>query len=191
MRAIRSFLFASLDGFHEDTDHELHWQDVDDEFDEWDLAQLDEASTLLLGRVTYDSFAEFWSSAEALEVDPVRAKLLTALPKVVVSTTLREAPWDNTTIVGTDVDAELRRLKEQPGKNIQIIGSARLTSYLIEARLLDELRVMVSPVLLGAGIPAFPVAGMTELNLVQSRQFGNGNMLLSYRIAPVQHADAA
>ena len=61
----------------------------------------------------------------------------------------------------------------------------------VELGVLDELRVMVSPVLLGAGIPAFPVAGMTDLNLVQSRQFGNGNMLLSYRIAPVQHADAA
>jgi dihydrofolate reductase len=164
---------------------------VDDEFDEWDLGQLDEAGTMLLGRVTYDGFAEFWSSAEALDVDPVRAKLLTAIPKVVVSTTMAEAPWANTTIAGTGIEAELRRLKELPGKNIQVIGSAKLTSWLIETGLLDELRVMVSPVLLGTGIPAFPVSRMVGLDLAGSRQFGNGNMLLIYRPRPEQDASAA
>jgi dihydrofolate reductase len=180
MRKICSFLFASLDGYHETSEHELSWQDVDAEFDDFDMAQLAEADTLLLGRVTYSSFAEFWPTPEALEVDPVRAKLLNEMPKVVVSATLQEATWDNTTIVNADVDARLRTLKEQPGRNIQVIGSAKLTSYLVQASLLDELRVMVSPVLLGSGIPAFPVAAQVSMELAQSRQFGNGNMLLTY-----------
>jgi dihydrofolate reductase len=110
----------------------------------------------MLGRVTYDGFAEFWSSAAAAESDPVRAKLLGELPKVVVSRTLHDVNWQNTTIIGTDTDAQLRVLKEQTGKDIEVIGSARLTAYLIEAGLLDELRIMVSPVILGRGIPAFP-----------------------------------
>jgi dihydrofolate reductase len=184
MRKICSFIFASLDGYHETIEHELDWQDVDAEFDEFDLAQLADADTMLLGRVTYCSFAEFWPTAEAFEVDPVRAKLLNAMPKVVVSATLREGAWANTTIVSGDVDAELTKLKQQQGKNIQVIGSAKLTSHLIHAGLLDEVRVMVSPVLLGSGIPAFPIAAQASLELLQSRQFGNGNMLLSYRPGP-------
>ena len=189
MRKICSFLFASLDGYHETSEHELSWQDVDAEFDEFDLAQLAEADTLLLGRVTYSSFAEFWPTTEALEVDPVRAKLLNEMPKVVVSTTLQEATWETTTIVNADVGAQLRTLREQPGRNIQVIGSAKLTSYLIQAGLLDELRVMVSPVLLGSGIPAFPVAAQVSMELAQSRQFGNGNMLLTYRPQAAGDAD--
>jgi dihydrofolate reductase len=189
MRKICSFMFASLDGYHETSEHELSWQDVDDEFDQWDLAQLADAATLLLGRVTYSSFAEFWPTPEALEVDPVRAKLLNAMPKVVVSATLRKAAWGNTTIVSADVDAELSKLREQAGGHIQVIGSAKLTSYLIQARLLDELRVMVSPVLLGSGIPAFPVASQVNMELLQSRQFANGNMLLTYRPQAADNAD--
>ena len=189
MRKICSFLFASLDGYHETSEHELSWQDVDAEFDEFDLAQLAEADTLLLGRVTYNAFAEFWPTPEALEVDPVRAHLLNAMPKVVISTTLREAAWENTTIVSGDVDGQLSTLRGQPGRNIQVIGSAKLTSYLIRAGVLDELRVMVSPVLLGSGIPAFPVGAQVSMELAQSRQFGNGNMLLTYRPQATANAD--
>jgi dihydrofolate reductase len=181
MRKLFSFLFASLDGYHETHDHDIHWQDVDDEFDAFDLAQLDEAGAILLGRVTYEGFAEFWSTPAAHEADSIRAKRLNALPKVVVSRTLREAQWENTTIIGADADVELRKLKEQPGKDIQLIGSAKLTGYLIQAGLLDELRVMVSPVLLGGGNPAFPVSGQVSMELLRSRQFSNGNMLLVYR----------
>ena len=189
MGKICSFMFASLDGYHETSEHELSWQDVDEEFDQWDLAQLADAATLLLGRLTYSSFAEFWPTPEALEVDPVRAELLNAMPKVVVSATLRKAAWDNTTVVSADVDAELSKLRAQPGGTIQVIGSAKLTSYLIQARLLDELRVMVSPVLLGRGIPAFPVASQVNMELLQSRQFANGNMLLAYRPQAADNAD--
>jgi dihydrofolate reductase len=180
MRKLFSFLFASLDGYHEGSDHDIHWHLVDDEFDEFDLAQLNQAGTILLGRVTYDLFADFWPTPAAREADPVRARQLNGLPKVVVSRTLREAQWENTTIIGSDVDTELRKLKDQPGADIGVIGSAKLTAYLIQAGLLDELRVMVNPVLLGGGIPAFPVAGQISMKLLQSRQFGNGNMLLTY-----------
>ena len=188
-RPIRSFLFASLDGYHETLDHEIGWQDVDDEFDAFDLAQLDEAGTILLGRVTYEMFAGFWPTPAALEADPVRAKLLNSLPKTVVSRTLREARWENTTIIGADADAELRALREQPGKDILVLGSARLTAHLIQAGLLDELQVMVCPVLLGRGIPAFPVAAQAGLELLRSRPFGNGNILLAYRPHPTPNQD--
>ena len=164
-----------------DHERETSWQDVDEEFDRWDLAQLSDATTLLLGRVTYQSFAEFWPTPEALEVDPVRAKLLNAMPKVVVSATLREAAWEHTTIVTADVNAELSKLKEQVGGKIQVIGSAKLTSYLIQEGLLDELRVMVSPGSAGQRHSGVPGRLQVNMELVQSRQFANGNMLLTYR----------
>ncbi len=81
-------------------------------------------------------------------------------------------------------DAALRALKERPGKDIGIFGSARLTAYLIARGLLDELRVMLNPVLLGCGIPALPFAGLTEMELLHSRPFGNGNILLVHRPRP-------
>jgi dihydrofolate reductase len=188
MRKLFTFLFASLDGYHEKAGHDMSWHLVDDEFDAFDLAQLGEADTFLLGRVTYEGFAEFWPTAQAREMEPVRAKLFTESPKVVVSRTLRETSWQNTTIIGSDVDARIRALKEQPGQAIEVIGSAKLTAYLLQAGLVDEVRVLVNPVLLGAGVPAFPVDTMVSLELLDTKRFGNGNLLLSYRPKP---ADAA
>jgi dihydrofolate reductase len=181
MRKLFSFFFSSLDGYHEGPGHELDWHMADDEFDAFDLAQLDEADTFLLGRVTFEQFAEFWPTPAAFEMEPVRAKLFSSLPKVVVSRTLRETQWENTTFISTDVDTEIRKLKAQPGKDIEVIGSAKLTAYLIQAGLLDEMRVLVNPILIGTGIPAFPVDRQVSLELLRTRRFGNGNMLLTYR----------
>jgi dihydrofolate reductase len=180
MRKLFTFLFASLDGYHERAGHDMSWHLVDDEFDAFDLAQLGEADTFLLGRVTYEQFAEFWPTAEALEVEPVRAKIFNESPKVVVSRTLREASWENTTIIGSDVDAAIRALKDQPGRDIQVIGSAKLTAYLVQAGLVDEVRVLVNPVLVGSGMPAFPVDRLVSLELLDTKRFGNGNILLTY-----------
>jgi dihydrofolate reductase len=184
MRKLFTFLFASLDGFHERAGQDMSWHLVDDEFDAFDLAQLEEADTFLLGRVTYEGFAEFWPTQEAADEEPIRAKLFNDAHKVVVSRTLRESSWANTTIIGSDVDAEIRELKEQPGKDIEVIGSAKLTAYLLQAGLVDELRVLVNPVLVGSGAPAFPVTGIVSLELLDTRRFGNGNILLTYRPNP-------
>jgi dihydrofolate reductase len=184
MRKLFTFLFASLDGYHERDGHDMSWHLADDEFDAFDLAQLGEVGTVLLGRVTYEGFAEFWPTAEAQEVEPVRAKIFNELPKVVVSRTLREAAWENTTVIGENVDAEIRALKERPGKDVAVFGSAKLTAYLVQAGLVDELRVLVNPVLVGSGAPALPVTGMVSLELLDTRRFGNGNVLLTYRPRP-------
>jgi len=184
MRKIFAFFFASLDGYHEAPGRDISWHRADEEFSDFDLAQLDEADTYLFGRVTYQGMAEFWPTKAGLEADPEVAERLNSRPKVVVSRTLRDAGWANTTVVAAEVDGELRKLKEQPGKDIEVIGSAILTAYLLQAGLLDELRVLVNPVLIGGGSPAFPVAAPVSLELLATRQFGNGNVLLTYRPAP-------
>lgn len=109
----------------------------------------DAADAFLLGRRTYEIFAAYWPAVTDPN-DPIASRLNT-LPKYVVSTTLRSADWTNTTIINGDVPRELRRLKELPGREIQVHGSGTVVRTLLENDLLDELRLLVFPVILGAG----------------------------------------
>jgi dihydrofolate reductase len=107
---------------------------------------------------------------------------MNGLAKIVVSRTLNKADWANTRLISGDVAEELTKLKEQPGKDIAILGSSDLTVGLLEAGLVDEVRIMVSPVVLGDGKSVFRTAAQRiGLELVRSRAFDSGNVLLYYR----------
>ena len=101
--------------------------------------------------------------------------------KVVVSRTLTSADWAPATLISNDVDAQLAKLKEQPGRDIALIGSSELAGSLVGTGLIDELRLMVNPVVIGSGHPVLAGAGRAELELAQVRQFASGNVLLTYR----------
>jgi dihydrofolate reductase len=184
MREIFAFLMVTADGYHATTDGELFWHNVDDEFHEFALAQIDQADTLLFGRVTYQGMAEFWSSPVALEADPTMAERMNRYPKVVVSRTLAAADWTPSTLISDDAGAQLARLKEGPGKGIALLGSSTLAASLLAAGLIDELRLMVNPVVLGAGQPALTGTKQKTLKLLRVRQFNSGNVLLTYRPRP-------
>lgn len=183
MRKIFAFLMVTLDGYHEAADGDLSWHNVDDEFNEFAVAQLDEADTLLFGRKTYLGMAEFWQSPAALEVDPATTERMNGYAKVVVSRSLASADWAPATLIRDDVPARLRKLKEQDGKDIALLGSSTLAASLLTAGLIDELRMMVNPVVLGAGHPVLAGASQAQLELARTRQFASGNMLLTYRPA--------
>jgi dihydrofolate reductase len=183
MRKIFAFLMVTLDGYHETTDGDLFWHNVDDEFDKFAVSQLDEADTLLFGRKTYLGMAEFWQSSIALEVDPATAERMNGYAKVVVSRSLATADWAPATIIRDNAEARLRALKEQPGKDIALLGSSTLAASLLGTGVIDELRMMVNPVVLGSGHPVLSGAGQTDLELVSSRLFASGNTLLTYRQA--------
>src|SRR6202046_3582306 len=102
-------------------------------------------------------------------------------PKIVISRTLAQATWAGTRIISSHAEEELARLKQQPGRDIVIPGSSTLTPGLLQAGLLDELRIRVNPVVLGQGRSLFAGAGRTILKLLKSRQFTSGNVLLYYR----------
>ena len=182
MRAIFAFLMVSLDGYHETADGDLSWHNVDAEFNEFAVEQLDEADTLLFGRRTYQMMAEFWPSPAGMQDYSGVAERMNGYHKIVVSRTLASTDWAPSTLVSDDVPARLGKLKEQPGRDIALLGSSTLTASLLDAGLLDELRIMVNPVVLGAGRPVLAGAGTTQLRLVGSRQFRSGNVLLSYRL---------
>jgi dihydrofolate reductase len=181
MRKIFGFLMVSLDGYHTTGDDDLSWHNVNAEFHDFAVTQLDEADTLLFGRKTYLGMAEFWTSPAALQVDPVTTERMNGYQKIVVSRTLASADWTPSTLISDDVTARLGRVKELPGRDIALLGSSDLAASLLGAGLVDELRVMVNPVVLGSGRPALAGASRTTLQLARTRQFDSGNTLLVYR----------
>lgn len=118
--------------------------------------QLGEDDTLMLGRVTYELMAAYWPRRAGQESDLGVAAMMNSMSKIVVSRTLAQAEWANTRILSgnvEEVEEELARLKQQPGKNIAIIAISTLTADLLRMGLVDELRIMVSPVILGQADP--------------------------------------
>jgi len=180
MRKIFSFMGTTVDGYYEGPNQEFDWPNADEEFDEFAAKQLDEVDTLVLGRVTYEGMAAYWRTPAGEEDDPRVAARMNSTSKIVVSRTLDKAEWANTRVIN---DAEeLATLKQQPGKDMAILGSSDLTVSLLQIGLVDELRIMVNPVVLGAGKSLFRTAGeRISLELLKSRPFSSGNVLLYYR----------
>ncbi len=181
MRKLYAFNMMTIDGFFEGPERELDWHNVDGEFNEFAIGQLKKTDTLLFGRVTYELMAGYWSAAAALKDDPIVAGMMNDFRKVVFSRTLERAEWNNTRLVKDNAANEIRKLKEQPGQEIAILGSANLVSTLLPLRLIDEYRIIVNPVVLGRGNPLFKGAGdKITLRLLNTKIFKSGNVLLSY-----------
>jgi len=144
--------------------------------------ELRDSDVQLLGRVTYEGFAAAWPAMEEATGD--YGKKMNAMPKVVVSTTLTEPTWNNTTIISGNMADEVARLKAQYDGDILVQGSATLVQTLAEHGLVDEYRLMVHPVVLGTGKRLFSgSAAGTDLQLVDSRKVGPDVLLLVYRPA--------
>jgi dihydrofolate reductase len=184
MRKIFAFIMTTLDGYYEGPNQEFDFWVVDEEFEEFSVEQLDEVDALLFGRVTYEGMAAYWPTPAGKQDDPRVAARMNGLSKIVVSRTLDKAEWANTRLIKDDVTQELTALKQQPGKDIAILGSSDLTVSLLELGLVDEVRIMVNPVVLGAGKSVFRTAGeRISLKLLRSRPFDSGNVLLYYQPA--------
>jgi dihydrofolate reductase len=182
MRKVTAGLFLSLDGGMESPEK---WQlpYFNDEMGEAVGAAMDAADAMLLGRVTYQEFASYWSGISA-EEEPF-ADYMNNTPKYVVSRTL-EGPleWNNSTLIKGNLVEEISRLKRQPGKNIGITGSVTLVQSLLQEDLLDELGLMIHPVVVGSGKRIFEGWGEPKgLTLVDSKTFSTGVVYLTYRPA--------
>jgi dihydrofolate reductase len=177
----------SLDGVMESPER-CSLQFHNDEVAEANASGMAASDAMLLGRVTYQEFASYWpyqNSAEQPYTD-----YLNNTPKYVVSTTLEEPlQWQNSTLIEGNVAEEVARLKRQPGKDIGIVGSGALVRSLLRDGLLDQLTLMVHPVILGGGKRLFEDEGDRKaLELVESRTFGTGVLNLTYRLAEEQGA---
>src|SRR5437763_3353273 len=138
------------------------------------------ADAFLFGRRTYELFAGYWGVREDLE-DPIVGALNTK-PKYVASTTLTDPQWANTTVLSGDLAAAIRDLKAKPGGELQVHGSALLTRWLLENELVDEMNLLVCPVIAGQGTRLFPDAGPDiALELIDLRAYAKGIPLQVYR----------
>jgi dihydrofolate reductase len=169
MRKLIVSEFVSLDGVMEAPD-QWHLQFWHDEMGEYKLEEVLASGALLLGRVTYEGFAEAWPSVtdEAGFADKINS-----MPKFVVSATLDEAEWNNSTVIKGNVVEEISRLKEQPGDDILVAGSAALVPTLMDNDLVDEYRLMVHPIVVGSGKRLFRDGSAAKtLRLVESKPLG-------------------
>jgi dihydrofolate reductase len=182
MRKVISFMATTLDGYTEGPNGEFDWPNVDDQFNDFSVSQLNSIDTLLFGRNTYEGMASYWPTEDGVRDDPTIAALMNGIDKVVFSASLERADWEHTTHVKGDALAAVKELKQGEGKHLALFGSGRLTTSLLEAGLVDEVRVMLMPVLLGAGKSLF--TGLDErvgLRLLTTLTFANGNVLLTYQ----------
>lgn len=183
MRKVISFMATTLDGYVEGPNGEFDWPNVDDEFNEFAIAQLGEIDTLLFGRIGYENMASYWPTEQALDDDPTVADLMNGVAKVAYSKTLAKADWSNTTLVTGDAAADVAARKQQAGKALGVFGSPDLTVSLIKAGLVDEVRVMVMPILLGAGRSLYDAlkGERVAVQHLDTRTFASGNVLITYR----------
>ncbi|MCL4879699.1 MAG: dihydrofolate reductase family protein [Anaerolineae bacterium] len=151
---------------------------MNDEITKYAYDQLFAADTLLMGRVTYEGFAEAWSARAGTDDFADR---INSLPKFVASRTLKAPLRWNATLLEGDIEEEVARLKQQPGKNILQYGSGELTHTLIQHGLVDEIRLLVYPVVVPNGAHIFENLSKTVLKLIDTRTFSSGVAALHYQ----------
>ena len=187
MPKLIAFNQVTLDGYFAGAGGDIGWAHKSPHDAEWNAFVAENANSggmLLFGRITYELMASFWPTPMAIENLPVLAHEMNGLAKVVFSRSLRQASWNNTRLVSGDMAAEVRKLKQEPGANLAILGSGNIVAQLADLGLIDEFQVVVNPVVLGRGRTLFDGIGQKlNLRLTKTRVFGNGNVLLCYEPA--------
>jgi dihydrofolate reductase len=178
MRKVNAVELVSLDGVMESPE-EWAFAYSNDEMDEANASGMAASDALLLGRLTYEHLAAYWPHQPG---GTPMVDYINSVRKYVVSATLEEAEWNNSIIIREDVAEKIAELKRQPGKDITILGSGALVGSLLRDGLLDELRLMVHPVILGGGKSLFEDGyDRKPLELIDSKTFGTGVVYLTYR----------
>jgi dihydrofolate reductase len=175
MRKIIVTQFVSLDGVTQDPQNWSfpYWHDDVGKFKHHELFRAD---TLLLGRVTYEGFAEAWPPRRGDDY----SDRMNSIEKVVVSTTLDKPAWNNTRVIKRNVAAEVTKLKQASGQDILIFGSMSLADALMLANLVDEYRLLVYPIVLGRGLKMFKDGRSASLTLRETKTYDTGVVLLRY-----------
>jgi dihydrofolate reductase len=182
MPTLMVFDQVTLDGYFTSAHGDMSWAHKSDpEWNEFVAGNASGGGRLVFGRVTYDMMASYWPTPQAARDNPVVAKQMNAMPKIVFSKTLDEVSWSNTTLIKDDPATAMRKLKKEPGENMVILGSGSIVSQLTQAGLVDEYQIIVNPLVLGTGKTLFAtVKERVGLKLTKTRAFQNGNVLLCY-----------
>lgn len=169
----------TLDGYFEGNEkwdlsfHEKIWGD---ELEKLSVEQLHAADCLIFGRVTYEGMAAYWKDGVGEIAD-----LMNSIPKIVFSTTLPSADWQNTTLIQENVAAVIKELKAKSTKDIYVFGSANLSETFVNENLFDEYRIGIAPVILGSGHPLFEQGIVPKnLTLISTQPLATGGVVLTY-----------
>jgi dihydrofolate reductase len=182
MRKVVSWLFTSLDGVVE-APNEWQFDVMDNDMMSAITSQMEAEDAILMGRVTYQDWLPFWPTS----TDEPYASHINKIPKYVVSSTLEEVEWgkwEKPTLIKEDLAREINKLKERSGKNISVSGSPTLVRSLLQENLLDELQLMIHPVVVGKGKRLFTEdVDLKRLQLVDSKVTGTGVVIVTYQPA--------
>ncbi len=182
MATLSAFLFISLNGAFKGPKGDISWHRHGNEEQSFAAEGANARSTLIFGRKTFQMMASWWPTPMAAQAMPDVARGMNASPKVVFSRSLKRTDWENSRIIRTDPVRAIRKMKSTQDGHLTILGSGSIVTLCVEHGLLDELQIMVDPVLLASGVPL--VKGMTrtvDLELTSHRVFRSGTVLLRYK----------
>jgi dihydrofolate reductase len=180
MRKIFLFINVSLDGYFEAPGHDISWSHTD--FEAFSAGQSGEVDTILLGHNSYQLMENFWPTPQAEQTAPEVARFMNDRLKVVATHNSFEPVWNNVRVISGDVAGEVKKLKEQPGKDIIMLGSNSLCVSLMQEGLVDEFQILMNPIALGEGTSLFSgLPQRAELTLTDTRKFKSGAILLIYK----------
>ncbi len=189
MRKIIVTMWVSLDGLVAGPNNEMDWitNIYDQEMGQYEGDIVKTADTLLLGRLTYQSFAGAWphvpDNPSASEGEKENARKLNGMRKVVISKSLEKVEWANSTLVKDNIADEVAKLKGEPGGDILIYGSASIVQLLTNLHLIDEYQILIHPVVLGSGKPLFKdIQDKVNLKLVNVKTNSAGVVFLTYQV---------
>ena len=181
MRKVIFQMSISVDGYIEGPGRELDWHIGDDEFNAYAVETLKATDVFIMGRKTYELMAGYWPTEP--DSDPVK-EYMNGRPKLVFSRTLKRADWQNSRLAKGSIADEVARLKEHPGDGLLWVGGSDLAASFLEQGLLDELRIIMEPILLGAGKTVFDaIKKRYPLKLLSTKSFKSGNVILTYEPA--------
>ena len=185
MRKVVLFVHVSLDGYAAGPNGELNWVSYDSELQQYAAEIVREVGSPLYGRVTYQMMERYWptvlNNPASTPHETEHANWVEKISKVVFSKTLEKAEWNNTTLIRENIAEEVLKLKQQPGKDLVIFGSPGLAHTFMELDLIDEYKMTLNPVVLGAGIPLFKdINYRINLKLIKATTFNSGVIGLHY-----------
>jgi dihydrofolate reductase len=185
VRKLIVFNHVTLDGYFVSAGGDMSWakQGNDDmEYQEFVAENAGGDGQLIFGRVTYQMMASYWPTPLAEQHMPEVAAGMNRMPKTVFSTTLKEATWNNSQLIKDDIVEAVRKMKNEPGPGMTILGSGSIVAQLAPENMIDEYQIMLDPVALGKGRTMFDgIREMLTLKLTRSRTFKNGKVFLCYK----------
>lgn len=185
MRTITLFNFISLNGYFKAENEDISWHRHNADGEQYSRESVKKDGILLFGRKTYEMMASFWPTEMAKEQMPEVAEGMNRRQKIVFSNTLQKADWENTTVINGDIVSQIKKMKQQPGPDMAILGSGTIATQFAQAGLIDRYEFMIDPLILNnKGISIFgDITQNVALKLVGSRIFDSGMVLLVYQPA--------